>query len=257
VNEEKPENIAVRRVDSEAPSAASDEAVAAAPAPREADAAALPERYDVDEVVAVAVNPRTLYVYWEVRPRTLAHARVRDAGGHLVVRVVVVAATWDGPRSVLHEVSVDELFGDCFVRDATPGANVRVSIGWRTNEVFSPFAVGMELTMPRGDVAEPLAREVAQWSSPFEAADAAWSGAPGGRRPPRLGLGRDADVSRSGAAPALGRGGGRGERVGGWVASAAVDGALLEAASPATSAAFWVAVPPHVQGGGSELASSP
>src|ERR1019366_5562545 len=39
------------------------------------DDAPLPTRYDVDECVAIPVDPRTLYVYWEVRERTLDYVR--------------------------------------------------------------------------------------------------------------------------------------------------------------------------------------
>jgi Domain of unknown function (DUF4912)/Tetratricopeptide repeat len=54
----------------------------------------LPQRYEVDEVVAIAVDPRTVYVYWEVRATTLAHARAAHPGGSLCLRIASVTASW-------------------------------------------------------------------------------------------------------------------------------------------------------------------
>jgi hypothetical protein len=141
----------------------------------------LPERYDVDEVVAIAVDPSTIYVYWEVRPTTMARARARRPEGQLALRVVSVTPSWDGPLAQTRDLRIDPLFGDLFVRDLPPGANVRVSIGWlaSTNrdagtdahEVavvadgdFEPFAVGLEINAPRAMPTETPARGVAVWS---------------------------------------------------------------------------------------------
>ena len=47
------------------------------------DDSPLPERYDVDECVAIPVDPRTLYVYWEIREKTIEYVRVtRPARDH-------------------------------------------------------------------------------------------------------------------------------------------------------------------------------
>lgn len=61
------------------------------------DDAPLPPRYDVDECVAIPVDPKTLYVYWEVRERTLGYVRASRPEGALGIRVVVVVPTWEGP----------------------------------------------------------------------------------------------------------------------------------------------------------------
>jgi hypothetical protein len=141
----------------------------------------LPERYDVDEVVAIAVDPSTIYVYWEVRPTTMARARARRPEGQLALRVVSVTPSWDGPLAQTRDLRIDPLFGDLFVRDLPPGANVRVSIGWLSStnrdagsdahEVavvadgdFEPFAVGLEINAPRAMPTETPARGVAVWS---------------------------------------------------------------------------------------------
>jgi hypothetical protein len=120
--------------------------------------AATSERYDLDEVVAVAVDPSSLYVYWEIRPRSLAHARATSPEGKVVLRVITIAPSWDGPEVVTRDFVVDELHGERFVRDLPAGADARVSVGWQFAGGYDPFAVGMELTMPRGEPSKQLAQ---------------------------------------------------------------------------------------------------
>jgi hypothetical protein len=107
-----------------------------------------PERYEVDEVVAIAVDPTRIYLYWEVRPATLAHARKRQPDGRLAIRIFSVLGTWEGPITRTRDMPIDALQGDLYVRDVEPGANIRVSIGWLA-ATFEPFAVGVEISAPR------------------------------------------------------------------------------------------------------------
>jgi hypothetical protein len=125
----------------------------------------LPDRYEVDEIVAIAVDPRTLYFYWEVRPTTLAHARAAHPDGWLCVRVAAVTATWEGPFVDTRDIRVDALYGDRFLRDVQPGSNLRVSLGWHSADGFEPFAVGSEVTAPRAVPVETVAQEVARWEA--------------------------------------------------------------------------------------------
>jgi hypothetical protein len=125
--------------------------------------AALPERYDVDEIVAIAVDPLTLYLYWEVRARTLARAQARRPDGGLGIRVVSVIASWSGPVVRIQDMRVDALYGDRFVRGLEPGSNVRVSVGWKANGDFEPFAVGVEVTVPHLMPMTSVAEQVAVW----------------------------------------------------------------------------------------------
>ncbi|WP_437333412.1 tetratricopeptide repeat protein [Sorangium sp. So ce394] len=113
-----------------------------------------PARYDLDEVVGLAVDPETLYVYWEVRPRTLARARARRPAGQLVIRVVAVLPSWERPVVEQRDLAIDALFGDMFVRDIPAGSHLRMCTGWLYGDVFEPFAVGLEVAAPR---AVPLA----------------------------------------------------------------------------------------------------
>lgn len=128
----------------------------------------LAERYDVDEVVAIAVDPHTVYVYWEVRPTTLAAARAKAPRGELTLRVVTVEAKRAegraAPLSTAKDVRVDALFGEVFLREVPANAQVRVTVGWRSSTGesggldFVPLAVGLDLATPR----ETPVREVAR-----------------------------------------------------------------------------------------------
>ena len=162
-------------------------------------------------MVAIAVDPTTLYVYWEVRPSTMARARARRQAGHLALRVMSVTPSWDGPLTQTRDLRIDPLFGDLFVRDLPPGANVRVSVGWlsagsaaladgevrdsrgfelvQASSDFEPFAVGLEINAPRALPAETTARRVGVWSG-------AAPGSPGGQQ---------LEAAAPGAAPAPSR----------------------------------------------------
>ncbi|WP_437631842.1 tetratricopeptide repeat protein [Sorangium sp. So ce854] len=136
----------------QAPPAAEDDGESAAltlAAVVQDERAELPARYDVDEIVGLAVDPETLYLYWEVRPKTLARARARRPEGHLVVRVVAVLPSWERPVVEQRDLAIDALFGDMFVRDVPAGAHLRMCTGWLAGDVFEPFAVGLEVAAPR------------------------------------------------------------------------------------------------------------
>jgi hypothetical protein len=124
----------------------------------------LPTRYDVDECVAIPVDPRTLYVYWEVRESTLAYLRAARAGGSLALRVIVVEPTWDGPRSSIRDRPVDATLGDSFVRDLPPGCVVRAAIGWKQDDAFVPIAHSPALETPPGAPSPLLADVLVRWT---------------------------------------------------------------------------------------------
>jgi len=118
----------------------------------------LPIRYDVDECVAISVDPVSLYVYWEVREQTLAHTARLHPGGRLCLRLVVVIPSWDGPSSVTRDFDVDSPFANRVVRDLPAGAVVRAAIGWREGESFLPLAHAPAIETPDG-VPYPVAAE--------------------------------------------------------------------------------------------------
>jgi hypothetical protein len=127
------------------------------------DDTTLPERYEVDEIVAISVDPRTIYVYWEVRADSFARASSEHPDGALAIRVASVITGWEGPRVETQDLRVDALYGDRFVREIQPGSTIRVSVGWKSALGFEPFAVGAEVTAPRITPVKETSVEVARW----------------------------------------------------------------------------------------------
>jgi hypothetical protein len=128
------------------------------------DDAPLPTRCDVDECVAIPVDPSTLYVYWEVRDLTLEHARATRPGGSIALRMVVIVPTWDGPRSSMRDRDVCETIGDFFVRDLPAGCVVRAAIGYRIGDVFVPVAHSPALETPPGAPSPLVADTLVRWT---------------------------------------------------------------------------------------------
>jgi hypothetical protein len=128
------------------------------------DDAPLPTRYDVDECVAIPVDPRTLYVYWEVREQTLSYVRAARPDGALALRVVVIVPTWDGPRSTVRDHDVGSTLGDHFVRDLPPGCVVRAAIGWKHGEAFLPIAHSPALDTPPDGPSPLVADVLVRWT---------------------------------------------------------------------------------------------
>jgi hypothetical protein len=128
------------------------------------DDAPLPPRYDVDECVAIPVDPRTLYIYWEVRERTLQYVRAVRPDGVIALRVVVVVPTWDGPRSSVHDLDVHATLGDHFERDLPAGCIVRVAIGYRHGESFVAIAHSPALDTPPGAPSPLVADVLVRWT---------------------------------------------------------------------------------------------
>lgn len=100
----------------------------------------LPPRYDVDECVAMPVDPTTIYVYWEIREETFALLRKDASVGSVALRVLVIVPTWEGPRVASRDIDVQSHIGDWFLRELPEGAVVRVAVGWRAEGGFVPAA---------------------------------------------------------------------------------------------------------------------
>lgn len=149
------------------------------------DDAPFPARYDVDECVALAVDPATVYVYWESRRdtidrarRALARASSDPAGSTL--RVLVVEPTDLGPRVSTRDFELLDLeYGEYFVRDLPGGAIVRAAIGLRAGARFLPVAHTLEIEAPAATTSRAVARELVEWSEagtrPIEGTTAASS----------------------------------------------------------------------------------
>jgi hypothetical protein len=119
----------------------------------------LPTRYDVDECVAIPVDPTSLYVYWEARASTIEPLRKAHPEGGLVLRIVVVAPTWDGPQTRTRDHGIDASLGDFFVRELPPGCVVRAAVGWKSGEAFESISHSPALETP-ADSPSPLVADV-------------------------------------------------------------------------------------------------
>jgi len=124
----------------------------------------LPERYDVDEVVLMPVDPKTVFAYWEVRETSVTQAR-EQAAGKLILRIVAVTASWEGPSVETRDIEVRDPVGDWFVRDLPPGAVLRAALGWRGVASFEPLSVAMELSAPALGPAPVGASELVELTS--------------------------------------------------------------------------------------------
>ncbi len=124
----------------------------------------LPIRYDVDECVAIAVDPTTLHVYWEVRDATLEHVQKKLPSGSLCLRLLVITPSWDGPRSSVRDFDVGSSVDRRVVHDLPRGAVVRTAIGWRAGETFVAIAHAPALETPRGAPHPIAADSFVRWT---------------------------------------------------------------------------------------------
>ena len=133
--------------------------------------------------MAIAVDPVTLYVYWEVREGTLEHVRRARPEGTLCLRLLVITPSWDGPRSATRDFDVDAALANRVVRDYLPGPScVRPSAG--AGEAFLPIAHAPALETPPGAACPVVADSFIRWT-------------PGGLAPVTT---RDADYASIGRA---------------------------------------------------------
>jgi len=129
------------------------------------DANPLPARYDVDECIAMNVDPTTLYVYWEIKEDTFANLRQRMPNGKISLRILVMIPSWDGPRASTQDVEVHAAVGDWFVRELPEGAVLRASVGWKSDAgLFVSAAHSRGVEPSRRDKASAVAQWLAKWT---------------------------------------------------------------------------------------------
>ncbi|MDP9150522.1 MAG: DUF4912 domain-containing protein, partial [Myxococcota bacterium] len=119
--------------------------------------------YGVDECIAVRVDRGTLYVTWEARDETLAQVRAGGEGS-LALRVIVVAPTWDGPRTSMRDIELHATVGDAFVRDLPGDAVFRAAVGWLYGGAFDPIAHSPALEAPPGAASPLTADAIVRWT---------------------------------------------------------------------------------------------
>ncbi len=129
------------------------------------DDAPLPPKYDVDECVTIPVDPRTMFIYWEVRDETRAHLERTRPGGSIYLRVLVIEASWDGPKSHTRDIEVYNSVGDWFVRDLPAECVVRAAIGWHTPQgAFVPVAHSPALEAPSDAPSAIVGDDLVRWT---------------------------------------------------------------------------------------------
>ncbi len=128
------------------------------------DDSPLPPRYDVDECVAIAVDPHAIYVYWEAREQTMEHLRASSDGAVVTIRVVAVEPAWDGPRASVHDYEVRATLGELFVHDLPPGVAIRVAVGLRSGTAFVPIAHSPPLETPQSSPALGVGARLVRWT---------------------------------------------------------------------------------------------
>ncbi len=124
----------------------------------------LPPKYDVDECVAIPVDPKTMFVYWEIRDETRARLERTRPGGFIALRILVIEATWDGPKTTSREVDVHASVGDWFVRDLPANVVVRIGVGWQTAEAYVPVAHSPALEAQPSSPSPLLADGLVRWT---------------------------------------------------------------------------------------------
>lgn len=128
------------------------------------DDSPLPPRYDVDECVAIAVDPRAIYVYWEARERTMEHLRAHSNGAVVAIRVIAVEPAWDGPHTSVRDYDVRATLGELFVHDLPPGAAIRVAVGLRSEAAFIPIAHSQPLETAQSSPALGVGAKLVRWT---------------------------------------------------------------------------------------------
>jgi hypothetical protein len=98
---------------------------------------------DTDELVLASLEGGSALACWELQSDTIRGARDRAPGGALILRVVAVTPSWDGPSSEVRDVEIDAPSGDFWIGDLPPRAVLRGAIGWRGERGFDPLAVAL------------------------------------------------------------------------------------------------------------------
>jgi hypothetical protein len=120
----------------------------------------LPERYDVDELVLMPVDPTTLYLYWELRPETLNEALQLEPEGQLLLRLDRVIGE---DYQTLRRLPVTFL-GDTQIDNLPPGALCVAVLGLRSESQWIPLLRSIPRALPPAGGVVEVAHRVVRWS---------------------------------------------------------------------------------------------
>ena len=116
-----------------------------------------------DECVAIPLDQETIFVHWDVSERTRRYLERARPGGALVLRLLVVSPTWDGPASSVRDVDVRAGRGDSVFQGLPVRAVVRAAIGWLVGEKLVPIAHSPALEALESD-ADGAVSTVVRWT---------------------------------------------------------------------------------------------
>jgi hypothetical protein len=120
----------------------------------------LPERYDVDELVLMPVDPTTLYLYWELRPETLDEALQLEPEGQLLLRLDRIVGE---DYQTLRRLPVTFL-GDTQIENLPPGALCVAVLGLRSESQWIPLLRSVPRALPPAGGVVEVAHRVVRWT---------------------------------------------------------------------------------------------
>ena len=128
-----------------------------------------------DEIVLVPIDETSALARWELGAASLDGVRARSQKGELILRIVAVTPSWDGPKVEIRDIEVALPIGDWCVCDLPAKAVLRAAIGWRGERGFEPLAVALDVAPSKGEsVGRPAeGRALSSWRTlalaPWEA----------------------------------------------------------------------------------------
>jgi hypothetical protein len=108
-----------------------------------------------DALVLVPVDETRILARWELRNESLEGARRRAPRGTLILRIVAVTPSWDGPCAEVRDVELEHPAGDWWVNGLPSSAVLRAAVGWRAESGFDPLAVALDVLSPIDSASAP------------------------------------------------------------------------------------------------------
>jgi hypothetical protein len=97
-----------------------------------------------DRILVVRHTAQSLLCAWQISGSTLERAKNRDSSGSLVLRIVEVEASWEGPITFDRSLELSGAVGQCTVTLAGAKTDVRVAIGWLAGQQFTVLGLATE-----------------------------------------------------------------------------------------------------------------